>query len=183
MATPPARSAAPSARPDTPQARGDTAARKAAPVDVSAPVDTVDIRDTPGHLLRRAQQRAVDIFVQAVGENGLRPPQFAALITIHQNPGLNQTRLVEMTGIDRSTVADIVDRLVARGYLERRRDAGDQRMNTLWTTPQGLAALESCIAATMAAQQRILAPVPPERRAAAMEILTLLADLPAGGAK
>ena len=77
-------------------------------------IDTMDIRHTAGHLLRRAQQRAVDLFVQAVGENGLRPPQFAVLMTVYQNPGLNQTHLVDKTGIDRSTIADMIDRMVAR---------------------------------------------------------------------
>jgi len=141
-------------------------------------IDLVDIRRTPGHLLRRAQQRAVDLFVQAVGENGLRPPQFAVLVTIYQNPGLNQTHLVDKTGIDRSTIAEMIDRLVARGYIERKRDTGDQRVNTLWATVAGVAALEACVDAAMAAQEEILAPVPPEKRAALLEALVLLAELP-----
>ena len=151
-----------------------TARAKAAP----RAIDLVDIRRTPGHLLRRAQQRAVDLFVQAVGENGLRPPQFAVLVTIYQNPGLNQTHLVDKTGIDRSTIAEMIDRLVARGYIERKRDTGDQRVNTLWATVAGVAALEACIDAAMAAQEEILAPVPPDKRAALLEALVLLAELP-----
>lgn len=138
----------------------------------------IDIARTPGHLLRRAQQRAVDLFVQAVGENGLRPPQFAVLVTVYQNPGLNQTHLVDRTGIDRSTIAEMIDRMVARGYVERKRDAADQRVNTLWATAAGIAALEACVDAAMAAQDRILAPVPPEKRAALLEALALLAELP-----
>jgi DNA-binding MarR family transcriptional regulator len=141
-------------------------------------IDLVDIRRTPGHLLRRAQQRAVDLFVQAVGENGLRPPQFAVLTTVYQNPGLNQTHLVDKTGIDRSTIADMIDRMVARGYIARKRDAADQRVNTVWITDAGIAALEACVDAAMAVQEEILAPVPPEKRAALMEALALLAELP-----
>lgn len=141
-------------------------------------IDTVDIRHTAGHLLRRAQQRAVDLFVQAVGENGLRPPQFAVLVTVYQNPGLNQTHLVDKTGIDRSTIADMIDRMVARGYLERKRGAADQRVNTLWATASGVAALEACIGAAITVQDAILAPVPAEKRAALLEALELLAELP-----
>jgi len=141
-------------------------------------IDLVDIARTPGHLLRRAQQRAVDLFTQAVGENGLRPPQFAVLVSVYQNPGLNQTHLVDRTGIDRSTIAEMIDRLVARGYIERKRDTADQRVNTLWATGAGIAALEACVDAAMAAQDRILAPVPPEKRAALLEALVLLAELP-----
>jgi DNA-binding MarR family transcriptional regulator len=151
-----------------------TARAKASPRSI----DLVDIRRTPGHLLRRAQQRAIDLFVQAVGENGLRPPQFAVLVTVYQNPGLNQTHLVDKTGIDRSTIADMIDRMVARGYIERKRDTADQRVNTLWISAAGLAALEGCVDAAMAVQEQILAPVPPEKRAALLEALALLAELP-----
>jgi DNA-binding MarR family transcriptional regulator len=157
------------------------AARSAAPARGSGGasiLDKVDLRSTPGHLLRRAQQRAVELFVQAVGDNGLRPPQFAALVTVYQNPGINQTLLVDRTGIDRSTVADVIDRMVSRGYIERKRDVADQRVNTLWITEAGIAALEHSADAAMAVQEAILAPVPPARRAAALEILELLADLP-----
>ena len=84
----------------------------------------------------------------------------------------------DRTGIDRSTIAEMIDRLVARGYIERKRDTGDQRVNTLWATVAGVAALEACVDAAMAAQEEILAPVPPEKRAALLEALVLLAELP-----
>ncbi|MFO0989081.1 MAG: MarR family winged helix-turn-helix transcriptional regulator [Alphaproteobacteria bacterium] len=155
---------------------GGAARAKAAP----RTIDLIDVRRTPGHLLRRAQQRAVDLFVQAVGENGLRPPQFAVLLTVYRHPGLNQTHLVDRTGIDRSTIAEMIDRMVARGYIERKRDAADQRVNTLWATGAGIAALEASVDAVLAAQERILAPVAPEKRAALMEALALLAEVPAG---
>lgn len=157
---------------------GGAARAKAAP----RTIDLIDVRRTPGHLLRRAQQRAVDLFVQAVGENGLRPPQFAVLLTVYRHPGLNQTHLVDRTGIDRSTIAEMIDRMVARGYIERKRDAADQRVNTLWATGAGIAALEASVDAVLAVQERILAPVPPEKRAALMEALALLAEVPAGDA-
>jgi DNA-binding MarR family transcriptional regulator len=160
------------------RAEPQPAAARGYPRAAGRGIDRLDLRAAPGHLLRRAQQRAVDLFVQAVGENGLRPPQFAALLTIHQNPGLNQTQLVRRTGIDRSTVADMIDRLAARGLIERRRASADQRVNTLWITAAGTATLEACHEAVDAAQARILAPVPPEKRAAAIEVLTLLAELP-----
>jgi DNA-binding MarR family transcriptional regulator len=68
--------------------------------------------------------------------------------------------------------------MVARGYIERKRDAADQRVNTLWPTGAGIAALEACVDAAMAVQDEILAPVPREKRAALLEALALLAELP-----
>ncbi len=153
---------------------GAAAARRTA----ARAIDAMDLRVQPGHLLRRAQQRAVDLFVAAVGENGLTPPQFAALLTIYQHPGLTQRALVERTGIDRSTIADMIERLAARGLIARRRVTRDQRANSLTATAGGIAALERAIAAVRAAQERIMAPVPLHKRALVIEALALLADLP-----
>jgi DNA-binding MarR family transcriptional regulator len=145
-------------------------------------LDGVVLRDTPGHLLRRAQQRAIDLYWQSAGEDGLRPPQFAVLITVYQNPGLNQTALVQKTGIDRSTVGDMIARLAKKGLLERRRVEADQRANTLWITGAGIDALLHTAGAALAAQNDIMAPIPPEARAAFIENLRRLADLPADAA-
>ena len=52
---------------------------------------------------------------------GLTPRQLAVLITVSQTEGQSQTGLVERTGIDRSTMADIVRRMQRKGLLKRRR--------------------------------------------------------------
>jgi DNA-binding MarR family transcriptional regulator len=151
------------------------------PAARSSRLDTVVLHETPGHLLRRAQQRAGDVYVRAVGDDGLRSPQFAVLLTVYQNPGLNQTALVRRTGIDRSTIGDMISRLVRRGLLARKRTRADQRANTLWITADGVAALERTLDAAMAAQDEIMAPIPADRRDAVVALLKLLADLPEDG--
>lgn len=151
------------------------------PLGGSPVLDRIVLHETPGHLLRRVQQRAIDLYVRAVGEGGLRPPQFAVLLTVYQNPGLNQTELVRRTGIDRSTIADMIGRLVKRGLLSRKRTQNDQRSNTLWITDDGAAALEHSAEAAIAAQDEIMAPLPPDRRDEFIELLKLLSDLPEDG--
>ena len=141
-------------------------------------IDAVNLTETPGHLLRRCQQRAVEIYAQEVGDAGLRPPQFAVVLTVHKKQGLNQTELVRLTGIDRSTIADMISRLVKRGLLTRTRTSDDQRANRLWITDAGVDALDATVAAMERAQERIMAPVPADRRAGCLELLKLLAELP-----
>lgn len=141
-------------------------------------LDSIDLREVPGHLLRRAQQRAVELYWAAVGEDGLRPPQFAVLLTIYQNPGLNQTELVQRTGIDRSTVADMISRLSKREMIRRARTETDQRANRLWITDDGVCALNRTAAAAQAAQDDIMAPIPAEHRRQFLDLLKRLADLP-----
>jgi len=131
----------------------------------------------PGHLLRRCQQRAVDLFVAEVGDKGPTPPQFALLLAVLQNPGVSQAELVRSSGIDRSTLAELVRRMVDRGLLRRRRTPRDQRANALALTAAGTALIQAVFPAMLRAQSRILAPLPAERHAAFLADLALVAGL------
>jgi DNA-binding MarR family transcriptional regulator len=135
------------------------------------------LEEAPGHLLRRAQQRHLEIFVEEVGADGPTPRQFAALLTVCQRPGLTQTELVRATGIDRSTVGDMLDRLVRRGLVERRRVDEDGRANALHATEAGRRLAAQALAGVARAQARILAPLPSERHGEALAMLRLLAGL------
>lgn len=141
-------------------------------------IDGYDLKEVPGHLLRRAQQRAVEIYLEEVGAGGVRPRQFAVLLTVYQNPGLNQTDLGQLTGIDRSTVAEMVARLVGRGLLRRKRTPRDQRANSLLITETGIQVLCAALAGVNRAQERILAPLPPHVRDTFIHCLKQVADLP-----
>ena len=146
-------------------------------VTVQPDADNYDLHGAVGHLLRRSQQRAVDLFVEEVGEDGPTPRQFAVLLSVHQKPGVSQTELVRMTGIDRSTLTEILRRLGRRGLIRRERQAGDRRTNALHLTAEGRTAMESAIDAVERAQERILEPIPAGERRAAMRVLEKLAGL------
>jgi DNA-binding MarR family transcriptional regulator len=55
------------------------------------------------------------VFAADMGTSGLTPRQIVVLITVEQNEGISQTGIVDRTGIDRSTLADVVKRLKSRG--------------------------------------------------------------------
>jgi len=148
------------------------------------PLGSFVLLDAPGHLLRRCHQIAVDFYTEEVGDSGPTPPQFALLLTIYQNRGLSQVDLVRLTGIDRSTVAEMVARLLKRELLERSRTATDRRTNALAVTEAGEAMLRAALPAVLRAQTRAMQPVPPARRAELIDLLRLLASVngPAGAA-
>lgn len=133
------------------------------------------LAEAPGHLLRRCQQRAVEIFMDEIGGTRVTPRQFAILLTLANRPGITQTELVDETGIDRSTVGDMIDRLVRRGLVRRRRSGRDQRANTLVVLPAGLALLHATAPAVARAQERIMAPLSPALRQDFLAALRLMA--------
>lgn len=112
---------------------------------------------SPIHLLHRAGQCAGDIFQAELGDRDLTPRQFAVLVTVSQNEGLSQTHLVERTGIDRSTLADIVRRMLKKGLLQRRRTKEDARAYAVKLTEEGWRVLKATEPMARRVDDRILA--------------------------
>jgi DNA-binding MarR family transcriptional regulator len=91
-------------------------------------------------LLHTALQRADSVFAQSVGRYALTRSQFAVLNAVKQSgSGGTQSALVEATGIDRSSIADLVGRLVKRGWLQRRPAEHDKRAYSVQLTQKGAA--------------------------------------------
>lgn len=131
---------------------------------------------SPSHLMHRALQLALDIYAEECGADGLTQRQFAVLEAASLKAGLTQTELVRMTGIDRSTLADLVTRMTAKGLLERERSTLDARAKAVRLSPEGAARLEAARPKVEAADKRILALLPKGQREA---FLTQLAELAA----
>ncbi len=109
------------------------------------------------HLLHRACQVADGIFHEEAGDTGLTTRQFAVLIAVSNNRDVSQTGLVQVTGIDRSTVAEIVKRLLKRNLIKRRRTRLDARAYAVRLTDEGEALLKSAEPAAHRAESRLVA--------------------------
>ncbi|MBY0447926.1 MAG: MarR family transcriptional regulator, partial [Hyphomonadaceae bacterium] len=107
-------------------------------------------------LLHRAQQLAADVYAAHLPRAELTIRQLDILSAVGANPGLTQAKLVRITGIDRSTMADLIARLQERGLVARGRMEKDARAKSVSLTAEGKAALEACTPAANAADQAIL---------------------------
>lgn len=128
------------------------------------------------HLLHRAGQCAGDIFSAEMSSEGLTPRQYAVLVTVSRNEGLSQTDLVGKTGIDRSTLADIIRRMLRKGLIQRRRTKEDARAYSVRLTEHGWSALNSAEPAATLADNRILSALPPERQAEFLDLLNIIVE-------
>ncbi len=111
---------------------------------------------SPSHLLHRALQLALDIYADELGTGAITQRQFAVLAAVEAHEGLTQTDLVKITGIDRSTLADMAARMIVKGLLERHRSTADARANAVSLTDAGRAALDEARPKMLAADARLL---------------------------
>lgn len=126
---------------------------------------------SPSHLLHRALQLALDIYAEETGPDALTQRQYAVLAAVAAHEGLTQTDLVHATGIDRSTLADLVARMIGKGLIARERSAADARANTVSLTDIGRGALASTSPRVAAADARILKLLPARKRDTFLSVL------------
>ena len=129
---------------------------------------------SPIHLLHRAGQCASDVFAAEIGETDLTPRQYAVLLTVSLNEGLSQTDLVEQTGVDRSTLADIVRRMLKKGLLQRRRTKEDARAYAVKLTEEGWRVLRSTEPIVKRVDERILGALSGKQRDQLMSDLSAI---------
>lgn len=130
---------------------------------------------SPSHLMHRVLQLALDIYGEEGGPGAPTQRQFAVLEACAGKEGLTQTDLVRATGIDRSTLADLVARMTTKGLLVRERSVSDGRANAVHLSPAGRVALDTARPRVEAADKRILGLLPKGKRDGFVELLSELA--------
>ena len=136
----------------------------------------MQLEQSPIHLLHRAGQCAGDVFQSEMRTEDLTPRQYAVLVAVAENEGLSQTNLVEMTGIDRSTLADIIRRMLKKGLVQRRRTKEDARAYAVKLTEEGRRILRSAEPMARRVDDRILQALPATQRDRFLTDLNTIVD-------
>ena len=123
------------------------------------------------HLLHRAGQAADELFAKEMEGSDLTPRQFAVLVVLAKHENASQTDIVNATGIDRSTLADIVKRLVDRGLLNRKRSKLDARAYSVRLTASGTSTLKSTAPVANRVEDIILKALPSTQRSMSVDAL------------
>lgn len=130
----------------------------------------------PGFLVRRLHQIHSAIFLEECKDFGITPVQYGLLSALLRNPGADQRTLGVDVGIDRTNVADVLERLSERGLVRRERSERDRRSMNAYLTPEGRDLVEQMYANMVKAQERLLEPLEPEYRSAFIAMLTRLVE-------
>jgi len=94
----------------------------------------------------------------------LTPRQLAVLDAVADSEGPNQTELVNRTGIDRSTLSDVVRRLQKRRLLQRRRTKDDARAYAIGLTDKGREVLRTARPIAKQTEEQVLAALTSNQR-------------------
>jgi len=126
------------------------------------------------------------VFDRRVKTLGLTRPQWLALVRLKRRPGASQSELADLMEIEKAPAGKIVDRMQEKGWVERRPDPTDRRINRIYLTDRGErvhAAISPVAASTV---NDSLADLTEEERAKLTDLLSViksrLLDMAAAGA-
>lgn len=127
-----------------------------------------------GHLVRRLHQISVSIFLSKVKELDVTQIQYVTLLAIEVFPGIDQTRLTKAIALDRTTISNVVRRLLSKGLLRCERP--NRRTNALYLTGAGRAVIQAVGPRAAEVGDVLLAPLTPEERPEFLRMLHKLVD-------
>lgn len=140
-----------------------------------APVD-FELREMVGHLIRVTQQVHFSLWGDGIGEARLTSPQYAVLhVLAHEQP-IDQRTLGDRASLDRSTVTDIVGRLVERGLVERTLDPQDARRRLVQLTRHGATVQRAAAVKAAEINEALLDALDESDRSNLLRILNKLLD-------
>ena len=128
----------------------------------------------PGHLLRRALQVMNVLWDEEVSHT-VTSPQFATLNALLREPhGLDQRTLGSRVSLDRSTMAEVVSRLSARGLISTERDISDGRRKTITLTAKGVSVVQQLIPRTHTMTGRLVRALDQRQRTELLRLLRII---------
>jgi DNA-binding MarR family transcriptional regulator len=96
------------------------------------------LEDCLTFLLGKAQQRAYQIGKAMLQPYGVTPVQYALLHLLWQKDGQHSSELGERLRLDSATMTGLLDRLVQNGFIERRSNTKDRRVNHIYLTNRSM---------------------------------------------
>lgn len=133
--------------------------------------DDVYLTRSLGFLLAdvsRLVRRRFDVRAQTLG---LTRAQWRVLGQLRRREGINQTELAEIMEIETITLGRHIDRLEAKGWVERRRDPADRRAWKLFLKPKAQPVLDRMRELSEITRKEAVAGIPAAEREQLIELL------------
>ena len=110
-------------------------------------------------------------FDQRARARGMTRAQWIILARLSRQPGMSQNELAAICEVEPITVGRLVDRLEARGFVERRPDPADRRINRLHLLPPAQPILEEIASYKEILHEELLDGLGEKARAALLDSL------------
>ncbi len=118
----------------------------------------------PGFLIRRLHQIHTWLFTEETQQYNVTPVQYSLLTVLAEHGEMDQNTLAYEVGLERTSVAEVLPRLEARGLVERRQSESDRRVKLVRIARKGRALAKRMDGAAQRAHDRTIAYLPEGER-------------------
>jgi MarR family transcriptional regulator, organic hydroperoxide resistance regulator len=127
-------------------------------------------------MIEPIRQRLLATEVEVLGGQGLSMWAYIVLLSLSEEPIRTQAALADAIKADRTRIIDVLDDLQDRGLISRRPDPADRRARLLSLTAAGRKLRDTAQAEIQAREERLLALLEPDTRAAFLDALRQLSN-------
>ncbi len=125
----------------------------------------------PGFLIRRLHQIHTALFNEECGQEGITPVMYSVLSVLEKSGPIDQTTLAQSVAIDKTNMADVLERLRKNGLVRRRISSRDRRVRLTALTDKGTELLDRVDAKAERAHVRTLGGLSNNEQAAIMALM------------
>jgi DNA-binding MarR family transcriptional regulator len=118
----------------------------------------------PGFLIRRLHQIHGALFVEETRQFGVTPVQYSLLTALAARGEIDQNGIALEIGLERTSVAEVIPRLIKRGLIGRRQCVVDRRVKLVKLTRQGISLVRRMSGAVARAHRRTIEQLDPGDR-------------------
>jgi DNA-binding MarR family transcriptional regulator len=106
-------------------------------MSVNMPSKPSALEDHLGYWLRKLSNAVSSSFAERLARHEVSVPQWVVLRTLFDYESLPLKEIVVHVEVDQGSLSRMVDRLIARGWVQREADASDRRAVAISLTRQG----------------------------------------------
>jgi len=137
-----------------------------------------DLTERLGFLLHDAGRLMRKRFEHHSSRYGLSSAQWRLLVRVFKEEGVAQARLAELLEIEPISVSRLIDRMADAGWIERRNDATDRRVRSIYLTERSRKVFDEMRGVADEVFEQAQTGLTPEQRAATIHGLkTIIANL------
>lgn len=87
-----------------------------------------------GYMISDVGRLMRTVFERRIRQFGLTRAQWIVITRTYRRPGLNQSEIADLLEVEKASAGRLIDRMEVNGWIERRADKSDRRMNRLFLT-------------------------------------------------
>ncbi|WP_294405632.1 MarR family winged helix-turn-helix transcriptional regulator [uncultured Clostridium sp.] len=97
------------------------------------------MQDYPGKLISILYRKSQIYWAQVLKEYDITCAEYPVLIVLQKKDGITQEYISSVLNIDKSAITRVIQSLLGKGFIEKKKDDEDKRCNRIYLTEKGQA--------------------------------------------